>query len=525
MCLLKDQINMDEHFKALLVILDGWGIGKDPKRSAIAQAFTPVMDHLLKHFPSSTLTTHGESVGLPEGQMGNSEVGHLNIGAGRIVYQELTRIDKYIREGLLKSNELLQQGLEDAIERNASIHVMGLVSDGGVHSHLRHLIGLCDLLEEYRHRTDQVYLHAFLDGRDTDPKSGIGFLQDLQPVLEKSGVRLATVVGRYYAMDRDKRWDRIKVAYDLLVHKKGQGVSDVLGHLSNLYKQGITDEFIPPAYIEDSGFSSIKPDDLVIFFNFRTDRPRQLVRALTQEDMPEYSMSRIPLHLITFTRYDDTFDDIQVLFGKEDLSMTLGEVLENNGKTQLRIAETEKYPHVTFFFSGGREVPFERESRILVDSPKVATYDMQPSMSAPEVSAKVINAILCDTPDFIVLNYANTDMVGHTGDFKAGQQAANCVDHCLGSILTPAILAGYEILIIADHGNADMMINEDGTPNTAHTMNPVPCIYLGRKIHSHRLRDGILADVAPTVLELMGLQKPEAMKGNSLLIHKSDEKL
>lgn len=504
--------------KAFLIILDGWGLGPTPAVSAIARAQTPFMDSLYDVYPHSELITYGEDVGLPEGQMGNSEVGHLNIGAGRVVYQELARINKSVREGELARLVPLQETLDYAAEQGKAVHLLGLLSDGGVHAHIRHLLALTELCRSRGQQ--QVFVHAFLDGRDTDPHSGAGFLQQLLDRIADSPVRLASMIGRYYAMDRDKRWERVKKAYDLLVHGQGTPSHDMWKSLKASYEAGISDEFVEPVVaVDEAGrpLGVIGEGDVVIFFNFRTDRPRELTTVLSQQDMPEWGMYRMPLRFLTFTRYDEQYEGIRALYEKEDIRDTLGEVLSSAGRTQLRIAETEKYPHVTFFFSGGREEPFEGESRILIPSPRVATYDLQPEMSAEQTTDAVLESIRSAAPDFICLNYANTDMVGHTGVMSAAEKAAETVDRCLARLVPEALDAGYRILIIADHGNADYMVNPDGSPNTAHTKNPVPCILVSRPAESHTLRYGRLADVAPTLLELMGIPQPAAMTGSSLL--------
>lgn len=506
-----------DHF--ILIILDGWGLGQVPSADAIAHASTPCFNRLMREYPHSTLVTHGEDVGLPDGQMGNSEVGHLNIGAGRIVYQELARINKSIRERELHRNPVLVNALQKARAENRPVHFMGLVSDGGVHSHIDHLKALCDITQE--HGLDKVYIHAFMDGRDCDPKSGKGFIKELQDHIAPTPAKLASVVGRYYAMDRDKRWERVKLAYDLLVNGQGEATTDILGSIQAKYDQGETDEFLKPMALtgpDGRPVATIQSGDLLICFNFRTDRPREISLVLTQRDMPEHGMHKLDLHYVTMTRYDDTFKDVDILFTKDDLADTLGEVISKAGLTQVRIAETEKYPHVTFFFSGGREEPFEGERRIMIPSPKVPTYDLQPEMSAPEVADAIIKDIEANRPNFICLNFANTDMVGHTGVFEAAMKAAETVDGCLDRLLETALANGYEAIIIADHGNSDYMINEDGTPNTAHTKNPVPCIYVSKAKHPVRVKEGKLADIAPTILDRMGLAIPGGMDGEILLV-------
>lgn len=503
---------------AILIILDGWGKGPKYEADAIAQANTPVMDELLKKYPNSELVTHGEQVGLPNGQMGNSEVGHLNIGAGRIVYQELARINKAIREGELQSHPVLLEALQYAKSNDRAVHFIGLVSDGGVHSHINHLKALCDVTQAQGLK--KVFVHAFMDGRDTDPESGVGFLKDLMQRIVNKHVKLASVVGRYYAMDRDKRWERVKLAYDLLVHGQGEPTDDPLATIRAHYKAGETDEFLHPIVCTDAQgkpLTTLRDGDVLICFNFRTDRPREISTVLTQRDMPEMGMKKLELRYVTMTRYDESFQHIKVIFEKDNLTNTLGEVLSKAGLTQVRIAETEKYPHVTFFFSGGREEPFEKERRILVASPKVATYDLKPEMSAIEVTDAAIADIEQNQPNFICLNFANTDMVGHTGVFSAAMKAAETVDACLGRLLNTALKHEYEAIVIADHGNSDFMINEDGSPNTAHTKNPVPCIYVSKNPEAAKIVDGKLADIAPTILMLLGIQPPNEMDGKVLI--------
>ncbi len=505
--------------RLLLVILDGWGLGPNPDSDAIQQASTPFFDHLIASYPHSTLITYGEEVGLPEGQMGNSEVGHLNIGAGRIVYQELARINKAIRDKELQRNPILIKALASAKANNKKVHLIGLVSDGGVHSHINHLKALCDIITSQG--VEKAFIHAFTDGRDCDPKSGKGFLADLLQHIREQPVQLASVIGRYYAMDRDKRWERIKLAYDLLVRGQGEPTHDPLALVEARYAQNETDEFLKPIVCTDADnhpLATIEAGDTVICFNFRTDRPREITTVLSQEDFPDLDMHRLHLHYLTMTRYDDTFRNVEVLFDKQNLQNTLGEVLQKNGKKQVRIAETEKYPHVTFFFSGGREKTFSGERRIMIPSPKVATYDLQPEMSAREITDAILADIETNQPDFICLNYANTDMVGHTGVFQAAMQAAVTVDQCLKQLLEKALEYDYEAIIIADHGNSDYMINEDGTPNTAHTKNPVPCIFVAKDVNGLHLNNGKLADIAPTILNRMGIEPPAEMTG-SVLIH------
>jgi 2,3-bisphosphoglycerate-independent phosphoglycerate mutase len=499
--------------KVFLLILDGWGLGPKPSADAIFQANTPFMDGLMAQYPHSTLVTFGEDVGLPEGQMGNSEVGHLNIGAGRVVWQELARINKAVRERELHENPTLLRALDHAKSAGKAVHFMGLVSDGGVHSHIEHLKALCDIATE--RGCLRTFVHAFTDGRDCDPKSGAGFLGDLLQHIENQPVKLASVVGRYYAMDRDKRWERVRLAYDLLVNGIGEAVSDSVAAIQKSYAEGVTDEFLKPMVV--TGGATIRSGDVVVCFNFRTDRCREITQVLTQQEMPDFGMHTLPLHYVTMTRYDDTYRGVQVMFEKDDVRLTMGEVLERAGKTQVRIAETEKYPHVTFFFSGGREEPFAGERRLMVPSPKVATYDLQPEMSAEGITEAIMTDIQANTPDFICLNFANTDMVGHTGVFSAAMKAAETVDACLSRIVPLALDHGYACLLIADHGNSDCLINEDGSPNTAHTKNPVPCILVSRD-GSARLRDGRLADVAPTLLALLGVTQPPEMTGQSLIL-------
>ncbi len=497
--------------KAMLIILDGWGINPDPKVSAIEAAHTPFYDMLWNKYPHATLKTYGENVGLPEGQMGNSEVGHMNLGAGRIVYQDLVKINKAIDDGSFFENPELKKAFEYAKKNHKKLHLLGLVSDGGVHSHIKHLNALIDMAKKYQ---VPVYIHAFTDGRDVDPHSGITFIKQLLEKTKNSPARLASITGRYYAMDRDKRWPRIKKAYDALVHGIGKHATDPLRAIQESYEAGITDEFIEPIVLVDekgNPVGKIEPGDAVIFFNFRTDRGRQLTEALTQRDMPEEGMKTLPLYYVTMTNYDDTFKNIHVAFPKEDLKDTLGELVSRAGKTQLRIAETEKYPHVTFFFSGMREEPFPGEKRILIPSPKVATYDLKPEMSAYEVTDALLKEIQsANPPDLVVLNYANGDMVGHTGVFEAAVKAAEAVDDNLSRLIPEALKKGYEIILLADHGNADVMVNEDGSPNTAHTTKPVPVIFISDK-RQLPVKEGILANIAPSLLKILGLPKPENM--------------
>jgi 2,3-bisphosphoglycerate-independent phosphoglycerate mutase len=501
---------MTNHFG--LIILDGWGIGDKSASDAISAANTPFMDSLWHTFPHATLKTFGEDVGLPDGQMGNSEVGHLNIGAGRIVYQELTRINKAIRDGEFQKNPVLLAAFDEAKIRNSKVHFIGLVSEGGVHSSQAHLHTLCDMASAYG--LEKVFVHAFTDGRDCDPKSGLGFIQKLEQHLQSGTAKIASIIGRYYAMDRDKRWERVAKAYDLLTKGVGIHATSASEAVKESYQKGVTDEFIEGSIIQPEGI--IENGDIVISFNFRTDRPREITSVLTQEAFPAYSMSPLGVYYCTMTNYDANFHGLHVVFEKDNLINTLGEVISNMDRTQVRIAETEKYPHVTFFFSGGREEPFSGESRILVNSPKVATYDLQPEMSAPEVRDRIVSSIIHEKPNFICLNFANPDMVGHTGVFSAITKAVETVDSCLQDVVSAGRANGYEFLIIADHGNADFAINADGTPNTAHSLNPVPVI-LVTEDPEVKLNDGILADVAPTILNRMRLAAPIEMTGKSLL--------
>lgn len=502
--------------KAALIILDGWGINPDPKVSAIEAANTPYFDYLISAFPNSTLTTFGEEVGLPEGQMGNSEVGHMNIGAGRVVFQELVRINKAIKEGEVRDNPVFKEAIQKAVEGNKKLHLLGLLSDGGVHSHIQHLIGLCQILKNYPDM--EVYIHAFMDGRDTDPQMGALYIRQIEDLTRGSNVHIASVIGRYYAMDRDNRWERTRLAYELLVNGAGTPVNDFADSVKDQYSKGVTDEFMVALKSQnfDQNNMNLRDGDVVVFFNFRTDRPRQLTQVLTQSDMHEYNMHALQLHLVTFTDYDKTFRNVNVLFEKDNLDNTLGQVLSENGKTQVRITETEKYPHVTFFFNGGREQPYPGESRIMIPSPKVATYDLKPEMSAYEITEAIIQFVKNNHPDFICLNYANTDMVGHTGDFKAAVKAAETVDACLSKLIPVLMENDYCNFIIADHGNSDVMVNEDGSPNTAHTTNPVPVIVVSAHPFS-KVNSGKLGDIAPTILSVMDLTAPAVMKGNLLI--------
>ena len=503
--------------KAILIIMDGWGLGKVKSADAIQNANVPFVSSLYSKYPNATLTTCGEEVGLPEGQMGNSEVGHLNLGAGRIVYQELQRINVAIRSGEIAQNKELLSAIHYAINNNKPLHLLGLVSDGGVHSHTSHIRAICDVCK--KEGLTEVFIHAFTDGRDTDPKSGLGFITKLQAFLNDSVGKIASVSGRYYAMDRDKRWERVKLAYDCLVKGEGLKATDAIAAMEQSYTAGVTDEFIKPTNIVDESqqpLALIKNGDAAICFNFRTDRCREITEVLTQTEHTDFGMSKLDLHYTTMTMYDHKFTGIHVIFETDNLRNTLGEVLSANHKKQIRIAETEKYPHVTFFFSGGREEPFNGESRIMVPSPKVATYDLQPEMSAVELTDKLIPEIENETADFICLNYANTDMVGHTGIFSAGIKAAETVDVCVKRVVTAALVHGYTIFLTADHGNADYMINEDGSPNTAHTLNPVP-FFIIDKDWKGTVKNGKLGDVAPTILTVMDLQIPKEMTGNILI--------
>ena len=502
--------------RTLLMILDGWGIGDGSKSDVISSVPTPNLDLIIRKYPHSRLFASGENVGLPEGQMGNSEVGHLNIGAGRIIYQDLVKINLECKTGDIKKNKVLTGAFSYARDNNAQVHFMGLLSDGGVHSMDKHLYYLCDITKDYGLK--RVFVHGFGDGRDTDPRSGKGYMKNLLDHLKGSDVKVASFVGRYYAMDRDKRWERIREAYDLLVHGIGERTTDILAAMQKSYDAGITDEFMKPIVVSDgteNPVGTIREGDVIIFFNFRNDRAKELTIALTQKDMPENGMKTIPLHYCTMTPYDATFTGLHIIYPKENADNTIGEVLARAGKKQLRIAETEKYAHVTFFFSGGREETFENEERILIASPKVPTYDLQPEMSAYPVRDAVVKAINSERFDFICLNFANGDMVGHTGVYKAIMKAVTTVDECVGEVVKAATGKNYDVLIISDHGNADYAVNEDGTPNTAHSLNPVPCILVSDDYKS--IKDGILADVAPTLLAIMGIEIPKEMTGKVLV--------
>ncbi len=508
---------MKDMNKVLLMILDGWGIGKHDSSDAIFNTPTPFISALTEQYPHSTLLTCGENVGLPDGQMGNSEVGHLNIGAGRVVNQDLVRINKACRENTILKNPEIVQAFTYARDNRKQVHFMGLVSDGGVHSSLEHLKKLCDVAKAYG--IEKTLVHCFMDGRDTDPKSGLGFLQELKEHMAHSTGRIASVIGRYYAMDRDNRWERIKEAYNLIVKGTGTPAEDIEAAVRQSYADGVTDEFIKPiVHVGADGKPEgvLEPGDMVIFFNYRNDRAKELTIALTQRDLPEQGMSTLPLYYCCMTPYDATFQGLHILFNKENVENTLGEVISKAGLKQLRIAETEKYAHVTFFFNGGREAQFEGEDRILVPSPKVATYDLQPEMSAPEVADRLVDRLNARSADFVCLNFANGDMVGHTGVYAAIQQAVATVDKCVEKVVTAARANGYDVLIIADHGNADHAVNADGTPNTAHSLNPVPCIWV-TDTKGKELVNGVLADVAPTVLHIMGISQPSEMTGKCLI--------
>lgn len=501
--------------KVCLIILDGWGNGDHNGGNAVFMAKTPFADFLHSKYPQAQLRTDGENVGLPEGQMGNSEVGHMNIGAGRIVYQDLVKINIAVRDGSFQKNDVLLKAMNGARDKKVNLHLIGLVSDGGVHSHIQHLMALCDMAKSFP--DVQTYVHAFMDGRDTDPKSGEGFMKTLENHIQNSNVRTASVVGRYYAMDRDKRWERVKKSYDLLTNGVGQHFKKSLDAIQYSYDHEITDEFIEPSVIVDEGnkpIGSIKENDVVICFNFRTDRCREITQVLTQTDFDDFGMKKLPLHYVTMTNYDDSFKGVQVVYDKDNLTMTLGEVLERNQRTQIRIAETEKYPHVTFFFSGGREKEFVGERRIMIPSPKVATYDLQPEMSAHGIADAICHEMKTNPADFICLNFANPDMVGHTGVFDAIVKAVETTDRCLQQVVETGLSCGYSFIVIADHGNADFAVNDDGSPNTAHTTNPVPVWVIDEHIQS--VRDGILADVAPTVLRILGIEKPIEMNRTAL---------
>ncbi|WP_300566854.1 2,3-bisphosphoglycerate-independent phosphoglycerate mutase [Flavobacterium sp.] len=501
--------------KVILMILDGWGKSPDPKVSAIDNAHTPFIDSLYTKYPNASLRTDGLNVGLPEGQMGNSEVGHMNLGAGRIVYQDLAKINLAVQNKTFNKEKAISEAFHYAKEYDKTVHFLGLVSDGGVHSHINHLKGLVDAA--YDVGLEKVFIHAFTDGRDVDPKSGAGFIGDIVDHIKGTSVKLASVIGRYYAMDRDKRWERVKLSYDLLVNGIGTHSTDAIKSIQENYAKDITDEFLPPIVMteNDEPIATIKEGDVIIFFNFRTDRGRQLTEVLSQKDHLDYNMHKMNLYYVTMTNYDDTFNNIYRIFDKDNLNETLGEVLEKNNKKQIRIAETEKYPHVTFFFSGGREEPFEGETRILRNSPKVATYDLQPEMSAYELKDALIPELKKGEVDFVCLNFANGDMVGHTGVMSAAIKACEAVDICVKEVIETALENNYTTIVIADHGNCETMINPDGSPNTAHTTNPVPIILVDKELKN--IHDGVLGDIAPTILDLMGIEKPEVMTQHSLL--------
>ena len=497
--------------------MDGWGLGKVASADAIQHSKTPFVSSLYSKYPNTTLITCGGAVGLPDGQMGNSEVGHLNLGAGRIVYQELQRINVAIRDGFFVKNEILLKAVRFAKENNKPLHLLGLVSDGGVHSHINHIKAIIDVCE--KEGLSNVFIHAFTDGRDCDPKSGLGFIKDLQMYLNNSVGKIATVSGRYYAMDRDKRWERVKLAYDALVNGNGEKSTDAIQAIEKAYSNNITDEFIKPTVVvaEDQlPLATIKDGDVAICFNFRTDRCREITQVLTQMDLPDHGMKKLSLNFTTMTEYDKTYKDVHVIFETDNLDQTLGEIIEQQGLKQIRIAETEKYPHVSFFFSGGREQPFEGEKRIMISSPKVATYDLQPEMSAFEVTEALLPEIKNKTADFICLNYANADMVGHTGVWTAAIKAVETVDSCVEKVVTAGLENGYTIFLTADHGNSDYLINEDGTPNTAHTLNPVPFFIIDKEFKG-KIKPGKLGDIAPTILTMMKIAVPQKMSGEILI--------
>ena len=503
--------------KAMLIIMDGWGLGKVKSSDAIQHAKTPFVTSLYSRYPNTTLVTCGEAVGLPEGQMGNSEVGHLNLGAGRIVYQELQRINVAIKDGSFAQNKVLLETIQTARNNKKPLHLLGLVSNGGVHSHINHIKAIIDVCHEQQLK--DVFIHAFTDGRDTDPKSGLGFIKELQEHLNKKVGRIATVSGRYFAMDRDKRWDRVKLAYDAMVNGIGEKATDAIEAVAQSYKLNVTDEFIKPTVIIDEGqhpLATIKNGDVALCFNFRTDRCREITQVLTQSDLQEFVMHKLSLFYTTMTEYDQSFKNVHVIFETDNLVNTIGDVIANLGLKQIRIAETEKYPHVTFFFSGGREVPFEGEKRIMIPSPKVATYDLKPEMSAFEVTDAIVPEIENETASFICLNFANTDMVGHTGVWEAAIKAAETVDKCVERVVTAALNHGYGVFLTADHGNADYMINPDGTPNTAHTLNPVPLFFI-EKDYRPSIKPGKLADIAPSILTWMNIPLAKEMTGDILI--------
>ena len=503
--------------KVLLMILDGWGITKNTKSSALNIAKTPYIDELYKNYSNSFLITHGLNVGLPEGQMGNSEVGHVNLGAGRIIYQDLAKINLSIKNDNLKDQIKIIDSINYAKKYNKNVHLIGLTSDGGVHSHINHLIELIKIYDE--ENIPNIFIHAFTDGRDVDPHSGINFIKNLENITKKTSAKIATIIGRYYAMDRDNRWDRTKIAYDLITNSIGERSRNIVESIKKSYDLGISDEFLKPIVMENEynqPIAKIEEEDVVVFFNFRTDRCRQLTKVISQKSIKELNLNPLKLHLLTMTNYDNSFSNINIIFDKENIKETLGEILSREGKIQIRIAETEKYPHVTFFFNGGRENPFSGEERILCPSPKVATYDLQPEMSAYEIKDAIIPEIQKETADFICLNFANPDMVGHTGNLNAAVKACEAVDECVKDIIEEALKKDYKSIIISDHGNCEKMENEDGTPNTAHTINPVPIILVENE--KRKIGNGILANIAPTILELMGINKPLLMDKDSLII-------
>jgi len=502
--------------KLALIILDGWGYGKQDNSDAAYAANTPFFDSLLQKYPNSKLEASGEAVGLPAGQMGNSEVGHMNLGAGRVVYQELGRINKSITDRELHSNPVLVSAFDYAKQNNKAVHFIGLVSNGGVHAHIEHLKALCDAANEAN--VPNTFVHAFLDGRDTDPNSGLGFITDLENHIKNTNAKLATMIGRYYAMDRDNRWERVKQAYDVMVNGIGEKTQDALAAIKKSYADGVTDEFLKPIVLtQDNGapVATIQNDDVVICFNFRTDRGREITTALTQKDFPEQQMHKLPLYYVTMTTYDESFEKVNVIFTKDDLTKTIGEVLADNNKNQIRIAETEKYPHVTFFFSGGREAEFKNEKRILIPSPKVATYDLQPEMSAAGITEAITKEMETGWADFICLNFANPDMVGHTGVFEAVVKAVETADKCAETVVNKGLEHGYSFILLADHGNSEFMVNADGSANTAHTTNLVPCILIDKDYKT--IADGKLGDIAPTILKILGVAIPAEMTGNVLV--------
>lgn len=511
-------VHNSDNKKVALLILDGLGYGKDDSSNAVKAANTPFLDYLLSTYPNATLAASGEDVGLPAGQMGNSEVGHMNLGAGRIVYQELGRINKAAKDGEFDSNAVIQDAFNYAKANAKNVHFIGLLSDGGVHAHIDHLKALCDATQKANLGENQVFIHAFMDGRDTDPNGGLGYIAQLEQHLQHSNGKIASAIGRYYAMDRDNRWERVKETYDLLTQGIGTPSTDLKKSIQASYDQGITDEFIKPIVMTDASgepLTRIQPGDVVFCYNFRTDRGREITIALTQQEFPAQDMKPLDLYYVTMTGYDDTFKNVHVVFQKDNLTNTLGEVLSAQGKTQVRIAETEKYPHVTFFFSGGQEAAFAGENRLLVPSPKVATYDLQPEMSAQGITDAICQDMENNAPDFICLNFANPDMVGHTGVFEAVVKAVETVDRCTKKVVDTGLALGYSFIIIADHGNSEFMLNEDGSPNTAHTTNLVPCILIDN--HFNHIKDGKLGDIAPTVLTLLGLPIPTEMTGNVLV--------